>query len=205
MGDISISEVRKIMKVFFVLCFIFGLCLSCNKKKDCGSTALCPTCQDDDLFCGDFDWAGLGRCRDCCADWHCGANHWCQKIGVNRCVSKKNNGEGCSRDSKCKSGHCCSFDYPIPIIYKCKECCSSSHCPSGKPTCNQGTCQEGKIPYGQNCRQTSDCETNLVCCRTCRTPAECNPVTIGITVPIAGKPIDGKPLPIAEKPGKEWF
>ena len=41
-------------------------------------------------------------------------------------------------------------------------------------------------------RKTSDCETDLFCCRTCLNPIECNQVTIGITLPIGNKPLSGE-------------
>ncbi len=38
------------------------------------------------------------------------------------------NGDSCSRDRQCDSGHCCG----VPLLKKCRECCQDGDCDSNR-------------------------------------------------------------------------
>jgi hypothetical protein len=40
--------------------------------------------------------------------------------------AQKGNGEGCSKDSQCRSGHCCG----VPLFKICRDCCQDGDCGS---------------------------------------------------------------------------
>ena len=70
---------------------------------------------------------------------------------------RRNNGEYCKKDHKCRSSHCC--------VTRCRECCLDSHCARGQ-VCRRNEC-EGPSPIGHSCDQGSDCRTGHCCGGTC--------------------------------------
>jgi hypothetical protein len=152
-------------------------CKSCSRDSQCNDGNVCtsdrcvnractnsPTregrsCNDNDPnTSGDVCKAGVctGTSASCIADTDCGSGKSCCN---NACVTKVADGQSCSSDCVCTSGHCDS------ATSKCVECIADTDCGSGESCCNNACVT--KAADGQSCSANCDCTSgaceNSVC------------------------------------------
>ncbi|MFQ5527042.1 MAG: Dickkopf N-terminal cysteine-rich domain-containing protein [Thermoanaerobaculia bacterium] len=114
---------------------------------------------------------------DCDEDSDCANTEWCKKLGgINRCVAKLANGEGCHRPNQCLSGLCPAIDL------KCAACTEDEHCENNEfcktaKVLSQNTC-ERKHRIGESCSRPDQCFSGIcpaidLVCGECNDDSDC--------------------------------
>ena len=169
-----------------------GLCTDGELNQTCSDAHLCQNpsttycnngnprrCQARTLDVGD-SCSGDDRCKSnkcaqgkCTSGGHdetCGNSHpcsdlstmYCDNTGTRRCQWKKNVGESCSGNDRCKSNKCANG---LCTDGELNQTCSDSH-PCQNPTttyCNNGNprrCQARKLDVGESCSGDDRCKSN---------------------------------------------
>ncbi|MBR58260.1 MAG: hypothetical protein CMH54_09590 [Myxococcales bacterium] len=139
--------------------FVLPPPIACATDTQCPSLQTCDTvsgyCQSSPICISHLDcaesWCDHGTCSTedpACADGDdCAAGGVCH-AQFHICIDAI----PCSSGSDCLSGHCDIFDHT------CQECLSDSHCPTGRPFCNQGRC----IHLG-SCTTDDNCDPGIPC------------------------------------------
>lgn len=135
-----------------------GLCLQCISSSDCPNSS--DICTNDGvcLFAGGANPVG-GLCTtntDCQEPLYCANNGRCNTIGGNISGEVKF-GQRCNVNNDCLSGLIC-------VNRLCKQCGTSSNCPSGDICTGSGVCYtNGGNASGEYCTTFSDCRGSMVC------------------------------------------
>jgi len=117
----------------------------------------------DRICCNGEDYSG-----DCCSDSNCDSGETCHE---NHCKTEKEieeltmlrkDGEGCSSDGLCISGHCGMVNDAKGYCCEAgKKCCRfDDNCPANNVCSELSYCiAKGKIPEGLNCDSNWDCDS----------------------------------------------
>jgi len=163
----------KLVIIFIWLITLVSTVSSCACRRPIKPVG-CWCKRHDQCNSGCCSWTLLGkRCRECCSHGDCGPDEYCR---LGKCKSKKENGDFCGTDSRCKSGHCCGL-YALGLGI-CRQCCNDKDCDSGhycaiSPLWRR--CVEQKC-IGQSCWRNGVCKSDHCCwgkCRECCKDSHC--------------------------------
>ena len=135
--------------------------IACATDAQCPSLQTCDSvtgfCQSSPICISHLDcaesWCDKGSCSTeapACMDGDdCPSGGICHSQ-FHVCIDAL----PCAAGSDCLSGHCNTLDQV------CQECLSDTHCPTGRPFCNQGVCIHlGSCTSDDNCNSGIPCNT----------------------------------------------